>query len=430
MYELINAVVRFLKKIVPKPVVHTLRKPYHAALALLMAASYGFPARKLVVIGITGTKGKSTAADMLFAILRASGRKTALLSTIRFAIEDESEPNRFKMTLQGRGFAQAFMRKALARGCTHIVIEVTSEAVMDYRHWFLAMDGLIVTNIQREHIEHHGSFENYVEAKRAIVRTLARSPKSNRALVSNADIPETKSFLSEPGITRAVPFSMSNLSKVSSDDHSVRFSYCGISFSIPIPGTFNAMNALACVKMAETLGVTVADSARALVSLPVVRGRVERIDRGQPFTAIVDYAHTPDSLRALYAAFPQRKICVLGNTGGGRDTWKRPLMGQIADEQCAEVILTNEDPYDEDPRAIVEAMAAGMKRKPRVVMDRREAIREALQLAQPGGAVLVTGKGTDPFIMEANGAKTPWSDAQVVSEELEKLAHQASMGAL
>ena len=125
---------------------------------------------------------------------------------------------------------------------------------------------------------------------------------------------------------------------------------------------------------------------------------------------------------ALYSAFPnQRKICVLGNTGGGRDTWKRPEMGRIADEICEKVILTNEDPYDEDPRAIIDAMAQGMKRTPEIIMDRREAIRAALRAAQPGDAVLVSGKGTDPFIMGARGTKIPWSDADVVREELERL---------
>src|SRR3989344_4731832 len=125
---------------------------------------------------------------MIFAILRAGGHKTALLSTIRFAIEDSSEPNKYKMTLQGRGFAQAFMRKALEAGCTHVIIELTSESVLQYRHWFLDLDALIVTNIQKEHIESHGSFENYVLAKRALVETLVHSPKKRRVLITNEDV--------------------------------------------------------------------------------------------------------------------------------------------------------------------------------------------------------------------------------------------------
>lgn len=421
MYSFIDTLVRLLKKIVPEPVVRPLRPLYHRILAFGMALSYGFPAKKLTVIGVTGTKGKSTTAEMVFAIFRAAGYRTALISTIRFAIEDESEPNRYKMTLQGRGFAQAFMHKALQAGCTHLVIEVTSESVLQYRHWFLDLDALIVTNIQREHIESHGSFENYVAAKRAIVLTLAHSPKHVRTLVANDDIPESHAFLGLP-VTKAIAFSERELTKVSSDDRSVRFEYAGEHFSLPLPGAFNAMNALAAVKLGEAFGIPLATAARALATLPVVRGRVEHIDAGQDFLVIVDYAHTPDSLRALYSAFPHHpKICVLGNTGGGRDIWKRPEMGRIAEEACERVILTNEDPYDEDPRAIIDAMAQGMKRAPEIIMDRREAIRAALRAARMGDAVLISGKGTDPFIMGANGMKTPWSDAGVAREELERL---------
>ncbi|MHB8661045.1 MAG: Mur ligase family protein [Minisyncoccota bacterium] len=421
MYEFVNRVVRILKKIVPGPIVRPLLPLYHRAIVFIMAAAYGFPARKLVVIGVTGTKGKSTTAEMLFSILRGAGHRTALISTIRFAIEDNSEPNRYKMTLQGRGFAQAFMRKALKAGCTHLVIEATSESVPQYRHWFLGLDALIVTNIQPEHIESHGSFEKYVAAKRAIVDALVHSPKRSRILVANEDIPESRAFLSAH-VTKSIRFSARELTHLSGDDRSVTFDYANTHFSLPLPGAFNAMNALAALKISEALGIPLTTAATALAKLPVVRGRVERIEAGQNFIAIVDYAHTPDSLRALYGAFPNhRKICVLGNTGGGRDTWKRPLMGKIADEACAEVILTNEDPYDEDPRAIVDAMTREMRRTPHIIMDRRAAIRHALQAAREGDAVLVSGKGTDPFIMGARGAKIPWSDAQVVREELTQL---------
>ena len=421
MYELVNTLVRILKKIIPEPVVQQLRPVYHRFLAYLMALSYGFPARKLTVIGITGTKGKSTTAEMLFSILREAGYTTALISTIRFVIDDNSEPNRYKMTLQGRGFAQAFMRRALRAGCTHLVIEITSESVLQYRHWFLDLDGLIVTNIQREHIESHGSFENYVEAKRTIVDTLVHSLKQNKILVTNGDIPETHAFLSAH-VPKTIAFSEKELQHLQGDDRDVGFEYAGVHFSLPVPGTFNAMNALAAIKMSEAFDVPLVAAATALATLPPVQGRVECIEKGQDFTVVVDYAHTPDSLRALYGAFPtQKKICVLGNTGGGRDTWKRPEMGRIADESCEKVILTNEDPYDEDPRAIVDAMAGSMLRTPEVVMDRREAIRHALAAARPGDAVLVSGKGTDPFIMGASGSRLPWSDAQVVREELERL---------
>lgn len=416
MYTLISRIVVALKRVVPKPVVRFLRKPYHFLLAALATLLYGFPARRLVVIGVTGTKGKSTVSEMLYAILTGAGYSVALASTIRFVTPKHESPNLFKMTMQGRGFIQDFLTGARRDGATHAIVEITSEGVLDFRHRFLLLDGLVVTNIQREHIERHGSFENYIAAKREIVSELERSRKKGRVLVSNADDEYAKRFLDEARVPKKIGFSSRELPE----------------FDIrpPFPGTFSAMNALAALKMAEVLGVPRAEAQTALRTMPQVKGRLEPIECGQPFTVIVDYAHTPDSLRALYGAFlHKRKICVLGNTGGGRDTWKRPEMGGIADTECDSVILTNEDPYDEDQRAIIDAMAVGMKRPPVIELNRRAAISKALEIAMSLSkdprnqdvAVLISGKGTDPYIMGARGEKLAWSDAQVAREELEKL---------
>jgi UDP-N-acetylmuramoyl-L-alanyl-D-glutamate--2,6-diaminopimelate ligase len=268
--------------------------------------------------------------------------------------------------------------------------------------------------------------ENYFRAKFSIAEALLDSHKRPRHIIANADDARGGEFLTLP-IEKRIPFSFADASDAHLGEQGVSFSYKGIPFSLSLPGTFTILNALAAIKTAEALGIPLDTCARALGQLARISGRVERIDAGQHFTVIVDYAHTPDSLQALYSAFPnRRKICVLGNTGGGRDTWKRPEMGRIADEACTKVILTNEDPYDEDPRAIVDAMVRGMSSegkdvKLQIIMDRREAIRHALAVAREGDAVLISGKGTDPFIMGANGLKESWSDAQVVREELERL---------
>ncbi|MGH7175160.1 MAG: Mur ligase family protein [Minisyncoccia bacterium] len=427
MYDAVDSIVTLLKKIIPEPVVELLRRPYHATLALFMAASYGFPARRLVVIGITGTKGKSTVAEMLFTCLREAGHKTALISTIRFAINKESEPNLFKMTLAGRGFAQKFMRRALDAGCTHLVIEITSEAVLDYRHWFLSLNVLVFTNLEQEHLERHGGMERYFRAKYEIGRALVRSNKRPRAIIAKGDDDYGRRFLALP-VERRLPFSFADAHAAIIGSGGISFDYGGQHFALPQPGRFSVVNALAAIKVAEFLGIPLETCARALGTLVRIAGRAERIEAGQPFEVIVDYAHTPGSLTALYEAFApplpaevarRRLICVLGNTGGGRDRWKRPEMARIAEKYCDEIILTNEDPYDEDPRAIVEEMAGGMReKKPEIIMGRREAIRQALHAARPGDAVLITGKGTDPFIMGAKGAKEPWSDSRVAREEL------------
>jgi len=399
----------------------TLLTPYHYAFAASAALRHRFPSKKLAVIGVTGTKGKSSVAEMLYTILTAAGYETALASTIHFVIGKNSRPNLFKMTLPGRGFIQGFLAEARQKGCTHAIVEITSEAALQYRHLGLDLDALIFTNLQKEHLESHGSIENYFRAKFKIGRALAHSPKRPRIIVANADDAYGAAFLAL-SVEKRIPFSLTDVQDTRVSEDGVSFLYNGVPFSIPQPGNFSLMNALAALKTAEAFGVPLRTCAEALAGLLRISGRAERVEAGQNFIAIVDYAHTPDSLRALYDAFPkQRKICVLGNTGGGRDTWKRPEMGRLADEACEKVILTNEDPYDEDPREIVEAMAGGMKRAPEIIMDRREAIRAALRAARPGDAVLITGKGTDPFIMSAHGTRIPWSDARVVREELERL---------
>jgi UDP-N-acetylmuramoyl-L-alanyl-D-glutamate--2,6-diaminopimelate ligase len=395
--------------------------PYHYLWAVLSAFWYDFPAKNMTVIGVTGTKGKSSVAEMLYVILTAAGYKTALAGTIRFAVGAESRPNLFKMTLPGRGFIQKFLAEAQNKGCTHAIVEITSEAALQYRHLDLDLNALIFTNLQKEHLESHGGMENYFRAKCKIGEALVRSSKRPRTIIANADDAYGAKFLAL-AVENRIPFSLSDAEDSHISEREVSFLYKSVYFSIPQPGAFSLMNALAAIKTAEALGIPLDVCARALAKLSRIGGRAERIDAGQDFIAVVDYAHTLDSLKALYEAFPNhRKVCVLGNTGGGRDTWKRPEMGRIADENCEKVILTNEDPYDEDPEKIVGEMASGMAHQPEIIMDRREAIRAALRVARSGDAVLISGKGTDPFIMGPNGSREPWSDAQVVREELAQL---------
>ncbi len=418
---LIKKIIQFLKKVLPTSLVRTLLPFYHMLWSFLPAVFYGFPARKLIVIGVTGTKGKSTVIEMLNAIYTGSGKKVAIASTIRFAIGDQSKPNLFKMTTPGRGFMQQFLWQAKKARCTHAIMELTSESVLQYRHRFLFLNGLIVTNLQPEHIERHGSFEQYTAAKRAIVTELERSTKENRTLVVNGDIPELQPFFNAH-VPYVISFKKEELQNLSVQDEALSFIYDGTHIAVPLSGEFNAINALSAIKMAQASGISVESSRKNLSTLRKISGRVEHISLGQDFLVVVDYAHTPDSLKALYQAFPEhRKICVLGNTGGGRDTWKRPIMGGIAEEACDVVILTNEDPYDENPHHIIKEMANGMKQKPHIIMDRRLAIRKAFELARRDDAVLISGKGTDPYIMGAHGNNVPWGDATVAREELSRI---------
>lgn len=381
-----------------------------------------------MVIGVTGTKGKSSTTEILGHILRTHGHKVATLSTIQFSIDGKTERNLFKMTMPGRFFVQKFLRDAVSAGCTHAVIEMTSEGARQHRHRFIDLDALIFTNLTPEHIESHGSFEKYKQAKLLLAKAVADSPKRPRYIVANIDDEHGTDFLAFQ-VEQTIPYSLKDLSLHTLHKDSVSFVLENTTFRVPLVGVFNIYNCLASIALARNLNIPLETIQTALQNLPPLKGRVEMFkspsNLSRQFTAVVDYAHTPDSLTKLYEAFKDKpKVCVLGNTGGGRDTWKRPEMAAIAERFCDEIILTNEDPYDEDPEKIIAGMKKGLSdiAPLTIVMDRREAIRTAFAKATNDSYVLISGKGTDPYIMGPNGTKTPWSDAQVVQELLADLA--------
>ncbi len=394
---------------------------YHFTLALLGALVYRFPSRDINVVFITGTKGKTSTAELTVAVLEEAGYTVALAGTLRFKIGADSRRNMYKMTIPGRMFVQKFLRQAVNAGCQYAVIEMTSEGAVQFRHAFVAVNSLIFTNLAPEHIESHGSYENYVQAKLKLRDALEHSPKQKKEVIVNADDKEAPRFLDVHtpvkytyGLADAEPYEIK--------DQGFTFTFSGEHIVSQLSGKFNLYNMLAAATYAKSQNISPALIKQALEKFTGIRGRVERIEEGQNFALVVDYAHTPDSLKSLYEAFPSgRRICVLGNTGGGRDKWKRRDMAEIADTFCSEIILTNEDPYDEDPRQIVEDMKMHIRTKPvEIIMDRRQAIAAAIQKASSGDAILVSGKGTDPYIMTAKGTKIPWDDATVAREELEK----------
>lgn len=407
-----------LKDLVPTP----LRSAYHFVLSFLAALVSGFPSRRIVVVGVTGTKGKSSTLEYVSAVFEAAGWRTALLGSIRRKVAEESQPNRSRMTMPGRFSVQNFLREAVEKKCQVAIIEMTSEGARQHRHRFIELDALLFINLAPEHIESHGSLAAYSNAKFELGKQLARSQKRPRYMVANADDTESGRYLSL-AVENLLPFSLASASPWKTDPSGNSFTFDGHEIAVHLPGEFSLKNALAAATLARAMGIPTDVIARGIGNVRTISGRAEEIKEGQDFSVVVDYAHTPDSLRAIYAAYPnQRKICVLGSTGGGRDVWKRPVMGGIAEEMCETIILTNEDPYDEDPQSIVRMIASGMKtKKPEIVMDRREAIGRALSLASTNDAVIITGKGTDPTIQGPRGTSIPWSDAEVTREEIRRL---------
>jgi len=389
----------------------------------LAAFWYRFPSHKIKVIAVTGTKGKSSTVEILSAILEEAGYKTALSDTIRFKIGNHSSENLYKMSMPGRFATQRFIRNAVDQKSDYAIMEMTSQGALLYRHNFIDLDVFVFTNIAPEHIEAHGSYENYVNAKTSICRNISNSRKENRTIIVNADDPENKRFL-ECEADKKILFSIDDVKPYEIKSSGMEFTFNGKRVYSNLSGLFNLYNILAASSAALSQGITDEILVRAIEKFTGIPGRVEKIDAGQNFNVIVDYAHTPDSLEKFYQVFQtSRNICVLGGTGGGRDAWKRAEMGRIAEKYCDEIILTNEDPYDENPMKIVEDIAKGITAKtPTIIMDRRKAIHEACECAKPGDSVLITGKGTDPYIMGMNGTKTPWNDAKVAREELDVLS--------
>jgi UDP-N-acetylmuramoyl-L-alanyl-D-glutamate--2,6-diaminopimelate ligase len=436
-----DQLLRHIKSLLPEHVSNALRGPYHFLLAWLGALWYGNPSKDLMVLGVTGTKGKSSTLEFANAILEEAGYSTALASTIRFKVGNTTDRNYHKMTMPGRFFLQAFLRRAARAGCDVALVEMTSEGAKQYRHRFIALDAFIFTGISPEHIESHGSFERYLAAKRDIGLQLTRSSKPHQVLIANADDEHAGDFLSIHADEQRT-FSLQDATPYEVTSSGIFMTLNGEHVTSTLHGEFNIYNILAAAEFAQTLGIDMSCIRAGVSRVTYIPGRTEHIHEGQRFDVVVDYAHTPDSLRRLYETYQARStICVLGATGGGRDRWKRPEMAAIAERHCDEMILTNEDPYDEDPNDIIEDMRTGLQNndgvRTNVILDRREAIEEAIRRASVndqrsadtskaadayhGVAVLISGKGTDPYIMGPNGTKTPWSDAAVARESLQSL---------
>jgi UDP-N-acetylmuramoyl-L-alanyl-D-glutamate--2,6-diaminopimelate ligase len=410
-------ILRILEKFIPKKLYKLGQPIYHYLLTLLGAIIYQFPAKKIKIIGVTGTKGKSTTVEIINSILETAGYKTAVSGTIRFKIGEHERPNKFKMSMPGRFFMQKFLNDAVLANCDFAVIEMTSEGSKQFRHKFIYTDAFVFTNLSPEHIENHGSFEKYKEAK---VRMVDNLKKKNGVLIVNEDSEHANAFVEKyNGDVRT--FSIHDVEIDSTSP--ITFSLDNTTYSSSLVGKFNILNILAAISVAKHFKIPEEKIVEGIFRITEVKGRAQFVPNNRGIEIVVDYAHTPDSLQAIYEAFPdKKKICVLGNTGGGRDKWKRPEMAKIADTSCDLIFLTDEDPYDEDPAEIVNQMKESIDpNKLEIEMDRKEAIRKAILRAKPNDVVLITGKGTDPYIMRENGKKEPWSDFEKVKEVLEEI---------
>lgn len=410
--------LRHIRKILPRPVLQA----YHYFLAKFSAFIFGYPSEKLIVVGVTGTNGKSSTVQFIAQSLTALGEKVGYTTTAGFSIDGEVIENRLKMTMPGRFLLQKLLRQMVQAGCRYAIIETSSQGVEQFRHLGINYDLGLFTNLTPEHIEAHGGFENYKAAKGKFFAHLARSKRKKIAGQSIA-----KTSIINIDDAHAEYFSSFKV------DRLVNFSFKSPDFDlnlIPLPSEFEKKNVQAAVTLIQALGFSKEKILAILPRLKPIAGRFEMIDQGQSFKVIVDYAYEPFALQALFNSVKtDRKIIgVHGSAGGGRDVARRFQIGKLAAEHEAIVIITNEDPYDEDPRSIIEEVARGaidggkvVDRDLFLIDDRGEAIEKAISMAQPGDVVLLTGKGSEPVMAVANGQKIPWSDREVAVRALAKL---------
>lgn len=409
---------------------------------------YGRPTRKLIVVGVTGTKGKSTTCRYIASVLDAGGFRVATLSTVEIKIGDTVVPDKPQNTMLGRGQIQKYLKQALKAGCQYAVVETSSEGILQYRHLGLNYDIAVFTNLGTEHQERHGGFENLRTAKGELFKQLAKNSRKiingkvvPKISVINSDDEHTEFFanFSADGkfryaINAAPDVNQISAKIVKSDEHGTVFTINGHEYKLNLVGAFNVPNALAAIAVGRAVGIKEDKISLGLEQVYYLPGRMEFIKLGQDYSVVVDYAHEPLSLTALFTSLrplvkpPGKLVGVIGSDGGGRDVAKRPRMGEVAGRLCDIVIVTDVNAWDEDPTEIAEMLAQGARSAGKkdnvnlfITINRREAIKQACELAGSGGVVAITAKGTESAIVGKNGVRTPWDDSAVAREEINKL---------
>lgn len=436
-----------IKKIIKKILPNEFISIYHKSLAILANYLYGEPSNDLVVIGVTGTNGKSTVVNIISHILEKAGYKVGHTSTVSFKIGDKVWLNDRKMTMIGRMGLQKILKNMKREECRYVIVETSSEGIKQFRHIGVNYDVLVFTNLTPEHLEAHGGFENYKNCKLELFKnlndldrkslqisdSLPQAKKIEKVIIANKDDQYFGEFYTNASdkkfsysINKESDFRAANINH---ENFKTDFSVNNIDFHSPLIGDFNIYNVLAAICVGYSQGISLESMSEFIKDFKGTPGRMEFINKGQNFNILVDYAPEVESLRNLYSTidlFPYRKLIhVLGSCGGGRDRDRQPILGQMAGERADIIIVTNEDPYDDDPMEIINNVALGAENVGRVIgedlfkiLDRRVAIKKALEIAEEGDLVLITGKGAEQFMCVKNGMKLPWDDRKVIIEEL------------
>lgn len=431
-----DEIKNLLKTILPKRLYREVAPLYHGLMGYLASTYYGHPARDLTLIGVTGTAGKSTTVIMLAHILNQTGHRTGYITTVSSFDGQTETINKHGLSMPGPKLLQKTLHEFSTRGCQYAIVEATSEGLSQNRHLGLSFDGALFTNLTPAHLDSHGGFENYRAAKARLFSAL----KSSGFLGVNVDDPNYQYFAAFPArkkfgvTTREDKVAQTALPIIRAEKVSVTnnlsFTVEGINFELKVKGSFNATNAMLAIGAAQYLGISLQESRDALQTFGGAKGRMETIPNSRGLTIIVDYAPEPagleQSLRAAQMIPHHRLIHVFGTTGGHRDVSKRFEFGKLSAQFADTIIITNDDVYDSDPEEIANntktgiAQAGENKKASEVltVLNRKQALQKALEIAQPHDLILVTGKGSEQFLILPGNERIVWDDRKVIEELL------------
>lgn len=411
-----------IKKVIPQKVFQKIEPYGHLGEAVLRQAKAGFPARGMNIVGVTGTDGKTSTCTLITEMLRANGYKVGMMTTISVDYGDGRGPrsNPTRLTTLGVGQLISQIAKMREQNVDWLVLEVTSHALAQHRVWSIPFSVAVMTNVGHEHLDYHGTFENYRDAKKMLFTQTNRNSKGLRAGVANADDPSGELFAAavqnpilygiKKGGLRAhnvqlTPEGSKYTAKIGDDEYNI---HCHL------PGSFNVYNSLAAVGVGRAIGLTKKQIEQGISSLRAVEGRMTHIDESQDFTVIVDYAHTPESFEKVFKEVRPlakgRVIAVFGSAGR-RDEAKRAMQGRVAGRDCDVVIATEEDDRDIDGQEILEQIAKGAEESGKardrdlfLIHDREDAVQAAVDMAKKGDIILLLGKGHEKSIL-GNGPK-------------------------
>lgn len=428
--------VKGVRSVLPSQAVHLLENVYRKTRIQLVSARYGWPARGLRVIAVTGTNGKTTTANYINEILKQAGYKTAMFTTAVIEVAGESKINDLNATVASVSRMQQFLNEARRYKVDFVILEVTSHSLHQHKLDGVPIEAAVMTNLTQDHLDYHKTMEKYAAAKGLL---FARNP---RYIVLNRDddwfdyfdryLAEEQKITYGKSEDADVRISDIKLYKKGSEavlafDHQEKSQ-----LATYLPGEYNVFNMAAAASICYVLGVSMSDIKNGIASLEGIPGRFERATKDEKYEVIVDYAHTPDALEKLLEAtrnITKKRIILVFGACGDRDALKRPIMGKIAAKLADEIILTDEESYNEDPDKIRRDIYAGIEEskatnKTTEIADRREAIRHALNIAKKDDTILITGMGHEQFRI-INGEKLSWNDTNIVREIIsEKIKKQ------